>query len=198
MKKIIAVVLAVVSVIVFCSCNAAKKEDITSVDGETKKDNTEKILVIYYGGNDCIKAAADFVAESTGADVIEVKSKKPYPEDKAEFEKQIQTEHKTNARPAYTATKGDPDDYDIIFIGYPLWDNTLPMPLLAYLEDHKVKNKAMMTFTISADEKSGESLQDIADAWHYSQIVNKYVFRDEDFENWKPVFDLWFTQELYW
>lgn len=196
MKKVISAVLVLVTLFMLASCGKKAEESVT--EEVTKKANTDNILVIYYADNECISKAAEFISENTGADLIAVTPKKAYPTETEAFEKQIKAEHASKARPEVNASKGDPSDYDIIFIGYPLWDKTAPMPLFTYLEKHKMKDKALLTFTIGADGKSGESLQDIADTYPYCQITDKFVFKTEDFDGWQAAFDGWFSKALYW
>lgn len=115
-----------------------------------------KMLVVYFfrtgenysvgyisTGNTAI--AADMIADKTGAECFEIKPQKAYPEVYRECTDQAQAEANANARPA---VQGDirVEDYDTIFIGYPIWWSDMPMPVYTFLEKHDWTGKTIAPF----------------------------------------------------
>lgn len=193
MKKGIALLLAAL-LLLLCSCTGGEPER----KGESEARTAENALVVYFSHNDCIEEAAQYLAKTVGAEIAPIVPKKAYPEDEKELAARAARELAENERPKIAKPDADPDDFDIIFIGYPLWENTVPMPVMTFLEQKSVKEKAVCVFTVNEDGKTGDSMQAIADAWKYSQITDKFAFRDNDFEKWTPVFEGWFSKALFW
>ncbi len=91
------------------------------------------------------KIIADFIAESTGADVFEIVPVKAYPADYNSAIAVAKKELGDNARPEI---KSDIDisKYDTIFLGYPIWWGDLPMPVYTFIEAHDFANKRVIPF----------------------------------------------------
>ena len=119
--------------------------------------NTTKTLVAYFSragenynvgnvekGNTNI--VADMIAEETNADTFEIARSTPYPESYEECTEEAKQEQNANARPTITATIDNFDDYDVIFIGYPIWWGDMPMPVYTFLESYDFSGKTVIPF----------------------------------------------------
>ena len=51
-----------------------------------------------------------------------------------------------NARPELTGTVKDFSDYDVIYLGYPIWWGVMPMPVLTFLEAYDFSGKTIAPF----------------------------------------------------
>ena len=105
-------------------------------------------------------AAAEFIQKAVGGDLFELETVKTYLADhmkmiyeaKEELEKGIQPELK-----AYP----DIAPYDTIFLGFPNWWNTLPMPVVGFLEKYDWNGKKIIPFVTSGGGGFGRSLEDL-------------------------------------
>ncbi len=128
-----------------------------SANKESDKDmNSKKILVTYFsrtGENYSVgniktgntQIVAQVIAEATGADLFHIEPVEEYPANYDECTKIASKEREANARPAY---KGDAkvEDYDIVFIGYPIWWGDAPMPVYTFIDAHKWNGKTVIPF----------------------------------------------------
>ena len=136
--------------------------DSTSGDQiDTNTENTGKVLVAFFSrtgenygvgviekGNTHI--IADMIAAEMDADTFEIARVTPYPEAYRDCTDEAQTEKSANARPELTATVDNFDDYDVIFLGYPIWWSDMPMPVYTFLESYDFSGKTVIPFCTHA------------------------------------------------
>ena len=128
-----------------------------------KSEHGTKILVAYFSrtgenyevgdiakGNTHI--VADMIAGATGADMFEIKTVTPYPENYRECTEVAKKEYEANARPALSGRVANMKDYDVIFLGYPIWWSDLPMPVYTFLESYDWNGKTIIPFCTSAGD----------------------------------------------
>ena len=93
---------------------------------------------------------ADMIAAEMDADTFEIARVTPYPEAYRDCTDEAQTEKSTNARPELTAAVDNFDDYDVIFLGYPIWWSDMPMPVYTFLESYDFSGKTVIPFCTHA------------------------------------------------
>ena len=98
---------------------------------------------------------AALIAEMTGGDLFEITTVTPYPEDYASMLRVAQEEIDTDARPELAATVENMEDYDVIFIGYPIWHGRLPQAIFTFMESYDLAGKTVIPF--NTHEGSGQS-----------------------------------------
>ncbi len=137
-------------------------EDTVSSDhseGEPSADT--KVLVAYfsrtgenYGVGVIEKGNTEIIAEmivsKTGGDLFRIESVKPYPSGYDDCTEAAKKEKNLNARPALTASVPDFDDYDVIYLGYPIWWSDMPMPVYTFLECYDFSGKTIIPFCTHA------------------------------------------------
>ena len=123
--------------------------------------NNNKILVTYFSWGGNTRVVANQVQKATGGDLFEIKTTKPYPTVYRECTDVAKKEQQENARPALAAKVDNMDAYDIIFVGYPNWWGTLPMPLYTFLESYDFSGKTIIPFCTHAGGRLGRSVNDI-------------------------------------
>ena len=104
-------------------------------------------------GNTAMMAA--LIAELTGGDVFEITTVTPYPEDYASMLRVAQEEIDTDARPELAETVENMADYDVVFIGYPIWHGKMPQAIYSFIESYALAGKTVIPF--NTHEGSGQS-----------------------------------------
>ena len=89
--------------------------------------------------------AAQMIAQAHGTDLFEIKAAEPYSDVYRACAIRAKQEVDTNARPAL-AEDTDISAYDVIFLGYPNWCGTMPMPVWTFLESHDFTGKTIYPF----------------------------------------------------
>ncbi len=135
-------------------------ESDTEDDGEQGAESEEaesNILIAYFsraGENYSVgviekgntEIIAEMIADQTGGELFKIERDTPYPESYDECTDEASREQTENARPALAADLESIDDYDIIFVGYPIWWGDMPMPVYTFLESHDFSGKTVIPF----------------------------------------------------
>jgi flavodoxin len=136
----------------------------------------EKCLIAYYShaGNNYVsgkivnlpvgntKVVADMIREITGGDVFHIDTVKPYPKDYAATTNVAKKELNENARPELSGHVENMDSYKVIFLGYPNWWGTMPMPVFTFLDEYDLSGKTIVPFCTHEGSGLGRSESDIA------------------------------------
>ena len=115
--------------------------------------SNHKVLVAYFSATGVTARAAQKVAEATGGEVYTIAPAKPYTDADLDWrDKQSRSSMEMNdpkARPALGGERLDVSEYDIVFIGYPIWWNQAPRLINTFIESHDLKGKAVIPFATS-------------------------------------------------
>ncbi len=129
--------------------------------------SSKKTLVVYFSrtgeqysvgniteGNTAI--VAKMIADNTGGDIFEIKLQNDtYPADYSSLTEVAQKEKKNNIRPEILEDINNFDEYDVIFVGGPIWWSDLPMAVYTFIEKHNWSGKQVVPF--ATHEGSGLS-----------------------------------------
>ena len=110
------------------------------------KEETPKILVLYYSQTGNTKAVAEQIARRLGADIEEIVAVNPYDPN---FQATIQRCKKDQAQgvlPEINPMKADLSKYDVIFLGYPVWFGTYAPPIITWLTSVDLSGKKIVPF----------------------------------------------------
>ena len=160
MKKLLSIAaLALLAAASLSACTSNKKE--TSNKQQTGSMEGKKILVAYFSWSGNTKDAAQYIAQKLGADEFEIKREKPYP---TEYEPCREDAHaEIGSRPASVGKVENMEQFDVVFIGLPVWAGTAPMPVFTFLEQYDFAGKTVIPFCTCYTAAS-RSLSDIAKA----------------------------------
>lgn len=93
---------------------------------------------------------ADMIADVTGADTFEIKTVTPYPENYKACTEIAKKEQEENARPELSGKVENWQDYDTVFLGYPIWWSDMPMAVYTFMESYDWTGKTIIPFCTSA------------------------------------------------
>ena len=153
-KKLKKILFALIMTISLAACSSAPEEKETQTNEEPQvTEQTESdgnVLVAYFSWSGNTKEMAEYIVEQTGGDVLEIEPLNPYPEDYGETGDIAKVERDENQRPEIANLPASIDEYDSIFIGYPIWWHTAPMIIGTFLENYDLADKDVYPFTQSA------------------------------------------------
>ncbi len=149
------VVLLIISLtIYFITNNDRNKEkninkvlEMNSSNIREDKNHDIKILIAYFsraGENYSVgnvekgntQIMAENISKLTGGTLYEIEAVNPYPTNYEEAKKRASEELSTNARPKIKTVIDNFNDYDIVFIGYPIWSGNYPMIINTFMESY--------------------------------------------------------------
>ncbi len=108
------------------------------------------------------KIAAQIIAEQTGGDLFEIRSIEDYPADYKECVAVAVKQLKESARPKLADPLSDIAGYRTIYLGYPNWCGTMPLPVYTFLESYDFAGKTIRPFCTNEGSGLSKSEGDIA------------------------------------
>lgn len=143
-------------------------------------------LIVYFSHQGTTRAIAETIQKRTGADIFEIVPETPYPEGTAGAASVAEGELDSDARPAIRGTVENIDDYDTLFLGYPIWYGTVPMVIGSFLETHDLAGKTIQPFCTSSYNAINEgSIDFIRKLALNSTVTDGLTANDEEaLETW--------------
>jgi flavodoxin len=107
------------------------------------------------------EVAAKMIQKLTAGDSFKIDTIKAYPAGYEETTRAAREELSQNARPELKGHVENMDEYEVIFLGYPDWWGTMPMPVFAFLEAYDFSDKTILPFCTHEGSGMGHSESDI-------------------------------------
>ncbi len=145
MYKYLLVLLSVVGMAT--ATFAQQKQNMNS------KQSNHKVLVAYFSATGTTARTAQKVANAIGGELYTITPAQPYTDADLDWhDKQSRSSVEMNdpkARPALGGKRLDVSNYDVVFIGYPIWWNLAPRIINTFIESHDLKGKTVIPFATS-------------------------------------------------
>lgn len=179
MKKFfnaVVILLTLLFAVCLAACSDNNDEGVNTGDTDTPNIavNGEKILVAYFSWSGNTEGIAQQIAEETGADVVEITAAEPYSSNYSETLSRAQEELDANARPTISEnTVGaiNMENYEAIFIGYPIWCGEEPMIIRSFFEDFNgLSGKKVYLFSTSSSSGGTTAYNNLKELYTAAQI----------------------------
>ncbi len=198
MRRGVAVLFACSLMMAGCGRAADSSATISAIapSADTSKDesSSDRRLIVYFSlageqygvgtvseGNTAI--VADMIAEKTGADTFEIVAENSYPTDLKSLFEVAKEEQDSDALPDYVGDVKNWDDYSTIYLGYPLWYDTLPGIVVHFLEDHDFSGKTIYPFNTSGGEGLLDTVNTIKSIARNGDVRDGLTIRGTDAQN---------------
>jgi len=136
----------------------------------------KKILVAYFSCSGTTERVADAIAKAVDGKLYRITPATAYTSADLDWnnKKSRSTVEMTtdNSRPELGGEQIDMKDYDIIFLGYPIWWNLCPRPVNTFLEKYDFSGKRVIPFATSGGSTIGNSVR------HLKQLYPKIVWEE--------------------
>ena len=106
----------------------------------------QKKLVLYYSETGSTKAVAEELQKQLQADIEAIEPVKPYSGNFQETMQRGQREMQSGETPQLKALKAKLSDYDVIFLGYPIWFGTYAVPIATLVKENDFAGKTLVPF----------------------------------------------------
>lgn len=181
--------------------SGADSSDSNKVQSSSENDTNSKILVAYFtmpeDGSDADAGAsrvitaegkvqgnveyfANIIANETGADVFRIETLEKYPGDHEPLVDQAADERDNGARPELASHIENLDDYDTIFIGYPIWWYDMPMAMNTFFEEYDFDEKTIVPFSSHGGSGFSNTIEQITEYEPNSKLLDGFTVSRED------------------
>lgn len=141
------------------------------------KSNAPKALVLYYSLTGNTKAVAEEIANRLGADIEEIVCVNPYDTNFQACIQRCMQEREQGVIPDIQPVKADLSQYDVIFIGYPIWFGTYAPPIDKYLLTEDLSGKKIVPFCTFGSGGLESSVADLKAAQPNAEVLDGYGVR---------------------
>lgn len=163
-KKIFTLISAVLLAFTMTACNAtsdtadASKEQVS--EPKTVTEETNKMLIAYFSCTGTTEKVAQDISEILQADLHEILPAEPYTEADLDYYsggRADQEQNDPSARPSISGGIDNLEQYDIVFLGYPIWHGQAPRIISTFLENYDFSGKTIVPFCTSHSSGIGTS-----------------------------------------
>lgn len=179
MKRLFSMIMSLLLILALAACssqNVKNSDSGSDVSDSLQSDrgNTEaempsnktfgkKVLVVYFSATGNTKEAAEYIASATGGDLFELVPEEPYSREDLNWNDEnnrvvYEHEHPAERKVALVKSTVDNfDEYDTVFIGYPIWWGIAAWPVNDFIEENDFTAKTVVPFCTSASSGLGDS-----------------------------------------
>lgn len=158
--------------------------DVSIIDEQGKEAelnlNSDKILVIYFSETGNTQKLAKLISDKVGGDFVRIETEKVYPEDYDELVDDAKKEKDNNDRPKLKELNINLDDYDTIFVGYPIWWYQMPMAMYTLFDNYDFADKTIIPFNTHEGSGSSGTYEDIQKLEPKAKVLEGLPIRGGD------------------
>lgn len=123
------------------------------------------VLVAYFSATGNTENIAEHLTSILDADLYEIVPEEPYTSEDLDYSnsdcRANQEQNDPTARPAISGSVEDLEDYEVVFLGYPIWWGDAPKILSTFLESYDFDGKTIVPFCTSGSSSIGGSVSDL-------------------------------------
>ncbi|MBD5453578.1 MAG: hypothetical protein HDR30_04510, partial [Lachnospiraceae bacterium] len=188
--------------------NMAQEEDVNTREGNlivyfSRVGNTEypegidastsASIVIDNDTFGTTEYVARMIQESVGGDIHIIQTQEPYPADFDELKDVNHEEMNTGFLPPLMESNLDMEQYDTVFIGYPVWATDVPQAVLSFLDEYDLTGKTVIPFCTHDGYGAGGSYNTIREASHAAVSLDGLAIEAKDVPSAKSTVTEWLT-----
>ncbi len=160
------------ALIIFCgaACKTSKADDSEKSEGKT--------LVVYYSQTGATKTVAEELQKQLGCDIDSIIAVNPYDGDYGQTIARWMQEKQDSVKVAIKPLSVNLDEYDTIFLGFPIWGGTYALPMASFLADNKLEGKNVITFATFGSGGIEKATIDAAIALPAADVKEGYGVRN--------------------
>ena len=177
MKKLLTVLLAVLIVFTLVSCsnndnetqNEMKEPETQeetsqeTASGKETENSESKILIVYFSWSNNTEVIANYIHDEIGGDIERIEPVVAYPDNYNDTADYAKAERDNDARPEFKPLQHDPTDYDVVFIGYPIWWYRMPMIMETFFDTYDFSGITIVPFNTHEGSRDGGTYDMIRD-----------------------------------
>lgn len=138
-------------------------------------------LVAYFSASGVTGRVAELLAETIGADLFSIEPEVPYTKEDLDWtDKASRSSVEMNnpsSRPAIARKRDNMDDYDIIYVGFPIWWYVAPTIINTFLESYDMTGKTIIPFATSGGSGMGKTNEKLMPSCKGARLLEGKVFK---------------------
>ena len=180
MKKLISLILAILLLVGIVPVHAEEAPAHVLVVYFSHAGENYNVGVIEEGNT---ARMGKIIAEQMNADIFELVPVVEYPMDYDSCLDVATEEQRTNARPEYVDEIENWEQYDTIFIGYPIWWGEIPNIVYTFMEGYDFTGKTVIPFNTHEGSGQARSQRDIEELLTSATVLKGLAVRGSKAQN---------------
>ncbi len=172
--------------------NQSEIQETEMTEEETGSLGDSTILVAYFSATNNTEGIAQKLADGLDADLYEIEPEVPYTEEDLNYSdsstRATQEQNDPDARPEISGSVENMEQYEIVFLGYPIWWGQAPRIMNTFIESYDFDGKTVVPFCTSGSSGFGSSDAALKDAAEGAEWLDGERFSadasDEDIFEW--------------
>ena len=136
------------------------EEAVAALKEEIAQKENKRILVAYFSYSGTTQSVAEQLSSRIGADLFEIAPAEEY----SSLYLRSNREIRRGERPELSAEVENMKEYDIVFVGYPVWFHATPAPVNSFLESYDLTGKLVIPFCTSGGSDIDETMPTFLDS----------------------------------
>lgn len=202
-RNILLLVLMLVFTFALTACSAGRSEsspsslsggNVSGADPGTDSEQAESsagpsnpvqtdgsVLVAYFSYTGNTEEVAEQIAGLTGGTLAEIQRAEEY----GNLQEEAEAEILEGVHPEITVSVDNVEDYDTIFVGYPIWWDEAPAMIATFLDSYDFSGKTIVPFCTSASDSIDNSLHIFSELCPDAVVAGGLTANnEEDIEPW--------------
>ena len=138
-------------------------------------------LVAYFSASGVTAKVAEKLSEAIGADLYAIEPEVPYTKADLDWmDKKARSTIEMNnpaSRPAIAGKRDNMNDYDTVFVGFPIWWYVAPTIINTFLESYDLTGKTIIPFATSGGSDMGKTNEKLLPSCKGAKLLNGKVFK---------------------
>ena len=140
-----------------------------------------KNLVAYFSASGVTKKVAERVAKAVNGDIFEIKPEVPYTEADLDWQdpnsrSSVEMVKNPEFRPRVSGKVSNMDQYEVLFLGFPIWWYVAPTIVNTFLESYDFSSKKIVLFATSGGSGMGKTAESLALSAKGAEFVGEIRF----------------------
>ena len=140
-----------------------------------------RMLVAYFSATGVTAKVAETLSEAIGADVYAIEPAIPYSKSDLDWmDRNSRSSIEMSdpaSRPAIAGKRDNMDDYDTVFVGFPIWWYVAPTIINTFLESYDLTGKTIVPFATSGGSGMGNTNERLASSCKGAKLLEGKVFK---------------------
>ncbi len=158
-------ILPAIVIAIAIALTACAKSGEQSTQSSTNQTKEMKTLVAYFSASGVTKGVAEQLAQTIGADLHEITPEQPYTAADLDWNNKKSRSSvemaDSTSRPAITAKLQNIEQYDTIYVGFPIWWYTAPTIINTFMESYDFSGKTLIPFATSGGSSITKACDDL-------------------------------------
>ena len=163
------------------------EEAVAALKEEIAQKENKRILVAFFSYSGTTQSVAEQLSSRIGEDLFEIAPAEEY----SSLYLRSNREIRRGERPELSAEVENMEEYDIVFVGYPVWFHATPAPVNSFLESYDLTDKLIIPFCTSGGSDIDETMPTFLDSCEGLAVYGeKRISGSGQIDSWLEELDL--------